>query len=242
MAAAALLAATVKFDGSLTLQIRGDGPLSLLVVQARPGGRLRGLANWKKEVPAAGLQEIFGAAQLVITIDQGPERDQYQGVVTMQGETLADAISAYFAQSEQLPTSLWLAADFSGAAGLLLQHLPGDGGNPDAWVRAEQLAARVTDEDLLALPAIEIVRRLYHEEDIRFFGGQPMEFHCTCSRERSARMLKFLGQRDVRNLLDEQGRVEVTCEFCKAEYVFDAVDAEALFAATPAPVVGETPH
>ncbi|MDD3517846.1 MAG: Hsp33 family molecular chaperone HslO [Chromatiales bacterium] len=243
LAAVALLSATIKFDGSLILQVQGDGPLHLLVVQATGRRTLRGLARWNREVPEGVLRDAFGDGRMVITIDAGQGRERYQGIVELIGDNLAQAIDGYFSQSEQLPTRLWLAADAEQAAGLLLQAMPGGDADPDAWNRAVVLADTVQAKELLQLPAETVLHRLYHEEDVRLLEGAPMSFRCGCSRERVAEMLRSLGEDEVQQVLVQEGQVEVHCEFCNARYVFDAVDAQQLFAAAPhAPTARRTRH
>lgn len=248
-AAVALIAATLKFDGSLILQINGSGPLHLLVVQATGSRALRGLARYRGAVPAGDLKEVFGAnARMVITLDPGAGRERYQGVVELVGGHLGAALDEYFRRSEQLPTRVWLAADAEQAAGLLLQGMPAADGTsaaPDSedWTRASLLGETVTPAELLGLPASELLLRLFHEEGIRLLEGQAMRFGCTCSRERVEGMLRGLGAAEVRETLAEQGEIEVTCEFCNAQYRLDAVDTEALFAADERqPDVGSTRH
>jgi len=248
-AAVALIAATLKFDGSLILQVTGSGPLHLLVVQATGSRALRGLARYRDAVPAGDLQEVFGAdARMVITLDPGTGRERYQGVVELEGGDLAAALDAYFRRSEQLPTRIWLAADSERASGLLLQGIPAADGAPAAldsedWTRASLLGDTVTRSELLELPAQELLLRLFHEEGIRLLEGQSIRFACSCSREKVEGMLRGLGADEVRETLAEQGEIEVTCEFCNALYRLDAVDTEALFAADkPQPDVGSTRH
>ncbi len=248
-AAVALIAATLKFDGSLILQITGPGPLHMLVVQATGSRALRGLARYRGEVPQGDLTEIFGPdARLVITLDPGAGRERYQGVVALEGQSLATALDTYFARSEQLPTRVWLASGPSSAAGLLLQGVPGADGAPtppdaEDWIRATLLGDTVSVEELLDLPAEQLLRRLFHEERVRLLEGHAMRFACNCSREKVEEMLRGLGPGEVRATLAQEGEVLVTCEFCNASYRFDTVDAEALFAAAdPQPDVGSTRH
>lgn len=242
LAAAALLVATIKLKGSLILQINGDGPLSLVVVQAGGQKTLRGLARWSGQVPEGSLKDKFGRGRIVITIDPGEGMDRYQGVVGLSGERLADALAEYFERSEQLPTRLWLAADARRAGGLLLQSLPGEQRDADAWNRAVTLAETVTAEELLDLDAEQVLHRLYHEEDVRLFEREPVSFRCSCSRERVEGMLRGLGLDELHAILEERGVVEVGCEFCNATYRFDAVDVEQLFAAADQPSVPDTKH
>ncbi|WP_232222230.1 Hsp33 family molecular chaperone HslO [Thioalkalivibrio paradoxus] len=248
-AAVALIAATLKFDGALILQITGSGPLHLLVVQATGSRALRGLARYRGEVPDGDLAEIFGDdARLVITLDPGAGRDRYQGVVELGGGSLSAALDRYFERSEQLPTRVWLAAGTERAAGLLLQGMPAADGTPtrpdsEDWIRATLLADTVAAEELLQLPAQALLLRLFHEERVRLLEGHVMRFACGCSRQKVEEMLRGLGADEVRATLAEEGRVEVTCEFCNARYRLDAIDAEALFAsADPQPDVGSTRH
>lgn len=242
MAAVALLAATIKFDGSLILQITGDGPISMLVVQASGQRSLRGLAHWREAVPSGSLMQKFGDGRIVITIDPGEGKERYQGIVGLQGENLGEALREYFERSEQLPTRLWLSADDRCAAGLLLQSLPGEDSDPDAWNRAVTLAETVRPEELRALDAVQILHRLYHEEDVRLFGREPVSFRCGCSRERVEEMIRGLGAQEAQSILEDEGLIGVTCEFCNARYEFDLVDVEQLFAAGGQPGVTPTKH
>lgn len=239
LAAAALLAATLKFRGSLSLQVQSSGPLSLLLVQAGSQGGLRAMARTRGAVPAeAPLGEQARGGSLAITIDPEDAGERYQGIVDLGGESLAAALERYFRESEQLATRVWLSAGEGRAAGMLLQRLPGEhDGDPDAWNRAGQLAATVTPAELRALAPGELIRRLFHEEDIRLLDPMPFRFRCRCSRERVAAMLHGLGAGEMRGILAEQGQVEVHCDFCNEPYRFDAVDVEDLFAdpATRAP-------
>lgn len=239
LAAAALLAATLKFRGSLSLQLQSAGPLSLLLVQAGSDGSLRAMARTNGEVPAeAPLDAQAEGGSLAITIDPEDAGERYQGIVDPGGGRLADALERYFRESEQLETRVWLSAGEGQAAGMLLQRLPGgDGADTDAWNRAGHLADTVTEAELRELAPGELIRRLFHEEDIRLFDPMPLRFRCRCSRERVASMLHGLGAEEMRDILAEQGQVEVHCDFCNEPYRFDAVDIEELFAdpATRAP-------
>lgn len=228
MAAAVLLAATIKFDGLMTLQIQSQGVLRLLVVQITAQRTVRGLARWEGVPQAGSLAELCAHGQLALTIDPGRGRETYQGVVALDGATLAEALEAYFARSEQLPTRLVLAADGQRAAGLLVQRLPGEAEDADAWNRVEQLTATLSAAELLGLRADTVIRRLFHEEDLRVFEPDPIAFRCTCSRERAGGMLQALGPDELREILAEQGEVTVDCEFCGQRYAFDAVDTAGL--------------
>ncbi len=234
-AAVALTAATLKFEGSLILQVTGSGPVHMIVAQADGQGRLRGLARFRETPPAdARLSDCAGSdARLMLTLDPGDGGERYQGVVELEGESLAEAMNHYFERSEQLPTRLWLASGEQSVAGVLLQALPGEGDDAvtrdsEAWNRATILAETATAAELLDLDAGTLLGRLFAEERVRLFDGTPVSFHCTCSRERVAGTLRSLGHEEIRGIVEEQGAVEVTCEFCNARYHFDAVDAETL--------------
>lgn len=235
LAAVALLAATLKYPSSLTLQVQSQGPLSLLLVQAGSDGALRAMARSRAELPeSADLAEQAQNGTLAITIDPEQGGERYQGVVDLAGGSLAAALEHYFRESEQLPTHVWLSASAHQAAGMLIQRLPGDDsainpGDDDAWERAGHLAATVTGEELRELEPTEVMRRLFHEEDIRVFDPMPFWFRCRCSRNRVGAMLQGLGEQEMRETLAEQGQVEVHCDFCNEPYRFDAVDIEALF-------------
>jgi molecular chaperone Hsp33 len=242
MAAASLLAASIKFEGRLTMQTKGAGPVKLLVVECTSRQTLRGLAQWDGPVPVGGVPQLLGGGQLVITIE--PDKgERYQGIVAVDGESVAEVLEHYFARSEQLSTRLWLAADEAQAAGMLLQRLPQDERHdPDTWERAVHLGSTITRDELLTLPVRDILHRLYHEDDIRLFSGHPVSFRCSCSRARVETVLRMLGRDEVRSILAERGNVEVDCEFCGSHYELDPVDAEQLFAASHMTDASPTRH
>lgn len=241
LAATVLLSATIKFEGSLILQIQGRGPLSALVAQATHRRTIRGLAHWRGEVPIGPLPRVFGDGRLVLTI-QREGQDPYQGIVALEGDQLASALQRYFFQSEQLPTRLWLVADGARAAGLLLQKLPGAEPLEEDWGRLVFLADTIREGELLRLPFEDLLYRLFHEETVRLFEPEPVTFRCGCSRQRIETMLLALGRREVENILAEQKAVEVDCEFCNKHYRFDAVDVGMLFADDFRAPVSPTQH
>lgn len=234
LAAVLLLSATIKLDGSLILQVQGEGLLRTLVAQATHKRTLRGLARWSGEPEGNDLGALVGAGRLVLTLE--PSRGEpYQGVVPLGERTLAEALEHYFAQSEQLPTRLWLAADAQRSAGLLLQRLPGRNHerSDEDWARIGHLAATLSDEELLGVDTKDLLFRLFHEEKVRLLDAEPVAFRCTCSRERFGSRLRALGRAEIESLIAERGGVEVTCDFCGRQYHYDPVDAMALVADSP---------
>lgn len=243
MAAGALLSATLKFDGSLVMQMQGEGPVTLVVVEVTSEGTLRATASWDGELVPGPLKSLVGGGRFVISLVPKDGSQSYQGVVDMSGDSMASVLEHYMRSSEQLDTRLWLACDGRQAGGMLLQKLPsGPESDLDAWNRVIHLGSTLSAEELLSVPAREIIRRLFHEEDVRVFEATPMSFRCSCSRERVTGMLRMLGRDEVRSILAERGKIEVTCEFCRKRYVLDSVDAEQVFAAQIQTQAGSTRH
>jgi len=235
LAATSLLLATLKFTGRLTLQIQANGPLKLLVVQASSDGGMRALARSDGELPDSPLDHQAPRGALAITIDAEDQNDRYQGVVDLAAGSLAGAIEKYFRESEQLDTRVWLAADEQVAAGMLLQRLPAgeqpsDERDDDAWDRVGYLAATVKPEELCQVAPTTLIYRLFHEETVRLFDPLPLRFRCRCADGRIDGIIQSMGAEDARALLEEQGQIEVTCEFCCTVYRYDPVDVEALLA------------
>ncbi|KRW67384.1 molecular chaperone Hsp33 [Pseudomonas sp. TTU2014-066ASC] len=237
LAAAALLVGTLKFDGLLVLQARSAGAVPLLMVECSSEREVRGIARYHEEqlTPGATLAELMPEGVLAMTIDPA-NGQRYQGIVALDGIDLADSLSNYFASSEQLPTRFWLNADGRRASGMLLQQLPADRirdgeAREASWQHLRTLADTLTAEELLGLNTETLLHRLYHEEQVRLFDPRPIRFHCSCSRERSAKALISLGQHDAEQLLGEQGgSVTIDCQFCNQKYRFDAADVTQLFA------------
>jgi molecular chaperone Hsp33 len=240
--AATLLSATIKIDGSLHLQLQGEGPINLLLVEVTAQRTLRGLAHWEGEVPAGTLLDQVGNARLTLTIDPGSGGERYQGLVAIEKDNLAAALEDYFQQSEQLATRLWLAANEERGCGMLLQRLPGKDVDDEDWEHDVCLGETISADELLQLSTRDLLRRLYHEQDVRLFEAEPVSFRCSCSRERIETMLRGLGYVEVQDIVKEQGNVSVNCEFCAQGYVFDRVDVERLFAAKDQPEVPQTRH
>lgn len=229
LVAVALLVDTLKIEGSITLQIRGTGPLGLLVVEANSANQIRGVASQDGDIDEQmDLQEIFGSDYLVITIKTAGA-EPHQGIVSLRGQNLADALEYYFATSEQLPTHFWLACDAENASGMLIQKLPGKLTDDDAWNRVLHLASTISDDELQGVPLADLLHRLFHEELLRLFDPHAVEFFCSCSRERTAGMLLTLGKAEVDEILREQQEISVSCEFCNANYRFDQIDIGQVF-------------
>lgn len=241
-AATLLLSATIKHAGSLTAQIVGDGPVKLAVVQSRANGSYRATLKLSEsrplpDSPDASMSELVnpgGQGRFVITIDPEEEGgNSYQGIVPLEGDTIARMLERYMFRSEQLPTRLWLAANEQRVTGLLLQKMPLDarGPSPDAdgWNRMQHLGDTLTSQEMLELDGETAIRRLFWQEKVSDATEQSLSFSCQCSRERVATMLKMLGQDQVQEIIDEQGEVSVNCEYCNSPYRFDPVDCAALF-------------
>lgn len=245
LAAAALLSATLKFNGSIVMQVHGDGPLKLLVVECDSELRMRATAKLAPdaEIPAnPSLQQLINAhgnGRFVITLDpkeKFPGQQPYQGIVPLDGDSIAVIIENYMMRSEQLDTKLWLAADDKVSRGLLLQKLPNEGGietsaDPETWDHVVMLASTVREEELLATEIDTMLRRLFWEETIRIFEPRHPQFQCSCNREKVGNMLKMLGEDEVGSALAELGELSIDCDFCGQHYAFDKVDCAQLFAA-----------
>ncbi len=244
MAAAALLSANLKFDGTIIMQIHGDGPVQLLVAECDAALRLRATAKLRENAEIseqAGLQELVnanGEGRFAITLDptdKQPGQQAYQGIVALEGESVATVIENYMMRSEQLDTRLWLAADDKVARGLLLQKLPDDGGkitplaDADVWNRTVTLASTLNQQELLGTDIMTLLQRLYWEETVRVFDPRHPTFHCGCSREKVGNMLKMLGREEIDSALADLGKLDINCDFCGQDYLFDPVDCMQLF-------------
>ena len=253
-AAAVLMQASIKFDGALVLQIFGDGPVKLAVAEVRPDLGFRTTAKVVGAVPTGArleaLLNVHGRGRCAITLDPQqrlPGQQPYQGIVPLHGERreplqqVAEVLEHYMLQSEQLDTRLVLAADGQSACGLLIQRMPLQGeaelgrhreddiGRSPDYQRIALLAATLTRAELLALDADTLLRRLFWQEPLRRYAPRQPRFACTCSRERVRAMLRGLGRDESESLIAERGEVEVGCDFCGAQYRFDAVDVGELF-------------
>lgn len=231
LAAVALLGATLKFEGSIILQARSDGEIPLIMAEANSRQELRAIVHGAERAVSEDFQGLLGAGTLSITIDPtGGQR--YQGIVPLDGDTLAACLESYFRQSEQLPTRIWLAADGNRAGGLFLQELPGIREVEERasyWQHLNALAGTVRPDELLALPGETLLHRLFHQEQLQLLRSDPLRFRCSCSRSRTENMLINLGREELEQILADQGEVAVNCEFCNQLYRFEPADIAALF-------------
>lgn len=247
LAAAALLSANLKFNGVIVMQIHGDGPVKLLVVECDAQLRLRATAKITEgalvpdDATLPLLVNVHGQGRFVITLDPKdklPGQQAYQGIVPLDGDCVATVIENYMLRSEQLDTRLWLAADGQVARGLLLQKLPNHGGTEApvgdelaTWDRSVMLASTLKEEELLSTDIETLMRRLFWEETIRVFDPLHPLFDCSCNRDKVGNMLRMLGRAEIDEAIVELGKLEIDCDFCGQHYEFDKVDCAQLFAA-----------
>ena len=232
VAAGALLAANLKFDGTFILQVQGTGVLKLLVAEATSEQTCRGTARFDESVDIAAdasLQDLMGEqGQFVLTL-QPRQGEMWQGIVGLQGTSIAQMLANYLAQSEQLDSDLILAADEKQAVGMMVQRLAGQEMAREDWQYVESLLQTVNQDELLQTSANTLLYRLFHEQEVRVFEPEHLEFACTCSHEKVGNMLLLLGGQEVGQILLEQGSVEIACDFCQQKYVFDEEDVKTLF-------------
>ncbi|WP_318466201.1 Hsp33 family molecular chaperone HslO [Photobacterium leiognathi] len=232
LVATSLLTATLKFEGSITVQVQGDGPVSLAVINGDQNQNLRGVARWEGDVKEdSSIHDLMGKGYMVITIipTQG---ERYQGVVGLEGDTLAECLEAYFKNSEQLRTRIWLrTGEFEGqpkAAGMLLQVMPDGQGSESDFEHLETITDTVKNEELFGLEAQDLLYRLYHQEEVKVFEPQEVNFECGCSRERSGSAVISLHPDEIEKILAEEGKVSLHCDYCGTDYDFDSIDIAAL--------------
>lgn len=249
LSAAALLSANLKFHGMLIMQMHGDGPVRLLVVECDSELQMRATAKLAPDAVVADhatlteLVNAHGQGRFVITLDPKdklPGQQPYQGIVPLDGESVAVVIENYMLRSEQLDTRLWLAADRTVSRGLLLQKLPREGGittpvdDTESWNHTVTLASTLREEEMLSTDIATLMRRLFWEESVRVFEPRHPHFQCSCNREKVGNMLKMLGKEEVDAALADLGQLAINCDFCGQHYAFDAVDCAQLFAADTA--------
>lgn len=246
-AAASLLSGSLKFEGSVLLQLHGDGPVRLAIAECSADLNIRGTATCDQSqviLPNADLKSLVnrqGQGRLSLILDpQKPGQSPYQGIVGLQADRLSAAVEDYMTQSEQVQTRIWLACDGQRAAGLMIQQMPQEGGHTrtptphhqEGYRRLCLLGDTLQSQELLTTPAQRLLHQLFWDENARLLGQQPVQFHCPCSRMRVGRMLTGLGRAEVEDILGEQGRVEIHCHFCNTAYQFDPIDCARLFTET----------
>lgn len=233
LAAAVLLGSAIKYDGRLVLQVRGDGELNLIMSECSSDGAIRGIARFDKVPESTDFDSLTGDGLLVITVDSR-RSDPYQGIVSLEGGSLAASLQTYFEQSEQLESWFYFAVDENQVCGFLLQQLPGvAAGDADLreerWQHLLTLAQTLTATEMLALGNDELLHRLYHQEEVKLFPPRQFHYQCSCSRERTAKALVSIGKEEVDSIIIEQGEVSIACEFCGTDYRFDASEIALLF-------------
>jgi len=261
LAASVLLGTTIKFAGRVTLQVKTEGPVSLIMAECTSNRQVRGIVKIDLEKldrdtktdAASGLSAgvfrnllgagtlgsgtfdsaTIGAGTMAITID--PDKGKrYQGIVALEGDSLAQCMEKYFLQSEQLPTTFVFAVNGTTVAGLMLQQLPAQLQKDSAqrrnfWEDLSCLCATLSPGELLQLGARELLYRLFHQHPVRLFDASAVVYQCSCSRERTAKALTALGQKEINGILTEQAEVSMNCDFCGAQYKFDQADVDLLF-------------
>lgn len=230
-AATTLLAATIKLDGKLSIQIKGHSALQLLLAETTGSTNFRSTAKWnqQEEINLDNLNLLKGGS-IAVTITPKKSGQPYQGLVKVHGESVQESLENYMQQSEQLTTRLWLASNDQKASGILLQKLPSkENVESEDWNRITALASTISDQELLSLDFNTILKRLFHEETIRVFQENSVEFMCSCSEKRTDGMLKSLGEEEVRSILNEQGNVNITCEFCGKNYIYSLSGIDRIF-------------
>ncbi|MGO1295676.1 MAG: Hsp33 family molecular chaperone HslO [Vibrio sp.] len=231
--ATSLLTATLKFEGSITVQLQGDGPLTLAVINGDNNHNVRGVARCSDDIAEdATIHDMLGKGHIVITIEP-KDGERYQGVVGLEGDNLSEIIENYFERSEQLKTRMWLrVGEQDGqahAAGMLIQVMPDGTGSAEDFERLEQLTDTIKNEELFTLEANELLYRLYNQETVKLYEPKPITFFCSCSRERSAAAIITLNRQEVDTILAEEGHISLHCDYCGSNYTFDPMQVAELF-------------
>lgn len=235
-AATALVAQNLKFDSAITLQISGDGPLSMLVMQCNSDLEFRGMASAAEITAGLAFAKLVADAHCAITVDSGALERSYQGIVEISQNSLAQSLEHYFSRSVQIPSHLQLVADETVCGGILLQQMPGQK-NPlkDDWRRLGLLAATLGTRDMRDGDGLALLRKLFAEDDVRVFDQRPVIFRCRCTRARAEEVLRLLGEKECQEALSDASQVVVTCEYCSRRREFDGVDIAQLFVSASAP-------
>ncbi len=226
-----LLASSIKFEGTLSLQFQGDARLSLLLVQCDNELNVRAFTKYTEALEIIDYAKAFLEGTMVFTINQYQQTQTYQSIVPIQATSMSENLMNYFAQSEQITTRVWLAVGEQKAAGMLLQLLPGQDTTQreQFWEYAVQLGQTVSEQELLNLDTPTLLYRLYNETDIRLFEPRQTRFKCHCTPEKMKQVLTVLGEEEAKELLQEQQTIDITCDFCNQQYHFDAIDVTMMF-------------
>ena len=236
VAAACLLSHMLKFDGQMILQIKGSGPITMMVAECSSEGHIRSTAQWAEVGNASTFEDLVGTGYLAVTVDPR-QGERYQGIVPLESGSISGCLNRYFDNSEQLDTKLWLATNQSTVGGLLIQRIPDEGGQSlqgySNWKTLSTLADTITDHELALDAGPLLIYKLFHELDPRGFDPWTIEFGCSCSRERSARALRALGETELKQLFTEQPSFTLDCHFCGQVYQYDQADLEWLLSDQP---------
>lgn len=226
-----LLASSIKFEGSLNLQFQGDSRLPLLLVQCDHEFNVRAYSKYKEDLQIADYANAFLQGQMVLTISQNNQTQAYQSLVPIQSTSMSENLMAYFAQSEQISTRVWLAVNEECAAGMLLQLMPGEDTEQreQFWEYAVQLGQTVSEEELLTLDNETLLFRLYNEAELRVFDAKSTRFKCRCTPEKMKHVITILGEQEANELLTEHGKIDINCDFCNQKYNFDSIDVAMIF-------------
>jgi molecular chaperone Hsp33 len=227
-AATGLIAQSLKFDGAITLQLQGKSALQMLIMQCTSELHMRGMASVEADCTASNFVELAGNAHCAITVDNGDR--PYQGIVAIDGDSLSSSLEHYFERSVQVPSHVALVANDQIAAGLLLQKIPGQSIDADDWARLKFLAETLSGKDFDGEAGVNLIGKLFAEDDVRVHAARPVEFRCRCSNQKVEDVLKMIGEQESRSVLEEQGKIEVVCEYCGEKRFFDSVDVTRLFA------------
>lgn len=234
LAAGALLSGNLKTDGTLIVQVQGQGRLKMLVVEATSDQTVRATARWDETADInddESLTDLLGGNSVFVLTLQPKDAEPWQGVVPLEGGSIAQMLINYTKRSEQLDTQIVLASSDDACGGLLVQRLPETEPDAASWEHVGTLVQTLTPEELTGLDAQHVLYRLFHETPPRVFDPENIEFTCTCSRGKVSDMLLMLGGEEVGGVVAEQGSIQIDCDFCHAKYVFDETDVNALFGA-----------
>lgn len=234
LVAASLLSATLKFPGIVSIQAMGGEPLNTIMAECSQGSKLRGIVRGDFDAAAKvdSLKELVGNASLAITIEpEGGER--YQGIVPMDAKDLSGCLEHYFNQSEQLPTQIKISADKKIASGVLIQQMPNSNSKTASdWEHISALMKTLRSEEQLHLSHTEQLYRLFHEDGVRLFEPEALHFFCSCSRQRTEQALISLGDQEVYDICEQQGGIQITCEFCGESYEFNKANIDEMFSSS----------